>query len=97
MNTPDWDAIVLGVGGAGSAALYHLAARGLRVLGIERHAPGHSQGSSHGGTRAIRLAYFEGLTYIQVAERLGEPEGTVKSRIRRGMHQLARLLGDRDG
>ena len=40
----------------GSAALYHLARRGKRVLGIERFDVPNSLGSSHGITRIIRLA-----------------------------------------
>lgn len=41
---------------------------------------------------AIMLAYFGGLTYRQVAERLGVPEGTAKSRMRDGLMTLRGLL-----
>ena len=64
-----YDCIVAGVGGAGSAALYHLARRGLKVLGIDRFTPGHDRGSSHGDTRIIRMAYFEHPDYVPLLER----------------------------
>jgi glycine/D-amino acid oxidase-like deaminating enzyme len=59
-----FDAIVLGTGGVGSAALYQLARRGLRVLGIDRFNPPHERGSTHGHTRVIRQAYFEHPDYV---------------------------------
>jgi len=59
-----YDAIVLGAGGVGSAALYELARRGLRSLAIDRFRPPHDRGSTHGQTRVIRLAYFEHPDYV---------------------------------
>lgn len=44
--------------------MYHLASRGLKVIGIDRFAPPHDQGSSHGETRIIRKAYFEHPDYV---------------------------------
>ena len=52
-----YDAIVVGAGGMGSAAAYHLARNGAEVLVIEQFATGHALGSSHGETRAIRMLY----------------------------------------
>src|SRR5918993_3160372 len=59
-----YDAIVVGVGGMGAAACYHLARRGLRTLGLERFDIPHMMGSSHGVTRIIRLAYYEHPSYV---------------------------------
>jgi sarcosine oxidase len=58
------DVVVLGLGGMGSAAAAHLAARGVRVLGLEQFAPAHALGSSHGDSRVIRQAYFEDPAYV---------------------------------
>jgi len=59
-----YDVIVLGAGGIGSAALWQVAKRGARVLGIDRFDPPHDRGSSHGHTRVIRQAYFEHADYV---------------------------------
>ena len=59
-----YDAIVVGVGGMGSATVYHLARSGCNVLGLERFGIAHAFGSSHGSTRIIRLAYSEGSEYV---------------------------------
>ncbi len=67
-----YDAIVLGVGGVGSAALFHLAKRGARVLGLERFEVAHDRGSSHGQTRLIRQAYFEHPDYVPLVKRAFE-------------------------
>jgi sarcosine oxidase len=65
----EFDVVVCGLGGTGSAALFHLAARGLRVLGLERFTPGHDRGSSHGATRIFRLGYFEHPSYVPLVRR----------------------------
>ena len=67
-----YDAIVIGLGGMGSAALYQLAQRGKRVLGIEQFEIAHDQGSSHGVTRIIRLAYHEHPSYVPLMHRAYE-------------------------
>ena len=64
-----YDAIVVGVGGMGSAAAYHLAARGASVLALERFQIAHDRGSSHGFSRIIRLAYWEHPAYVPLVRR----------------------------
>jgi sarcosine oxidase len=72
MTLPTFDTIIVGLGGAGSAAAYHLARRGLRVLGLEQFTPLHDRGSSHGHTRVIRQAYFEHPDYVPLLLRAYE-------------------------
>ncbi len=66
------DVIVLGLGGVGSAAAFHLAARGKRVLGLEQYGAVHDRGSSHGGSRIIRQAYHEHPAYVPLVRRAYE-------------------------
>ena len=42
--------------------------------------------------RALELAYYEGLSHSEIAERLGEPLGTIKTRIKLGMNKLKTVL-----
>lgn len=68
----NYDTIVIGTGGVGSATLYHLAKRGVKVLGLDRFPPGHDRGSSHGRTRVVRQAYFEHPDYVPLLLRAYE-------------------------
>ena len=71
-TSTSFDTIVIGAGGMGSAACYHLARRGKRVLGLERFGIPHRMGSSHGYTRIIRLAYYEHPSYVLLLRRAYE-------------------------
>lgn len=64
-----FDVAVVGLGAMGSAAVWHLARRGVRVLGIDRYHPPHHFGSSHGHTRIIREAYYEAPLYVPLVRR----------------------------
>lgn len=68
---PVWDAVVVGLGGVGSFCLRALARQEQRtgtshkkILGLEAFVRGHDRGSSHGGTRIYRRAYFEHANYV---------------------------------
>lgn len=67
--TAHYDVIVAGVGAMGSAAAFHLARRGQRVLALDRHGIPNTLGSSHGITRIIRLAYYEDPAYVALLRR----------------------------
>jgi len=64
MSIEQYDVIMVGLGAMGSAALYQLAKRGKKVLGIDQFSPPHSYGSSRGGSRVIRQAIGEGREYV---------------------------------
>ncbi|MDQ7819028.1 MAG: N-methyl-L-tryptophan oxidase [Armatimonadota bacterium] len=63
------DVLVVGLGAMGGAAAYHLARRGARVVGLDRYAPPHDRGASHGRSRIIREAYFEHPDYVPLVQR----------------------------
>ena len=63
-------------------------AREVWDMALAGHVREAMESLQEGERDAIELAYFGGLTYKEVAERLDEPEGTVKSRIRSGLKRL---------
>ncbi|MGE3799240.1 MAG: FAD-dependent oxidoreductase, partial [Thermomicrobiales bacterium] len=67
-----YDVIVVGCGGMGAASAWQLAARGKRVLALERFNVPHAMGSSHGVNRIIRLAYYEDPAYVPLLHRAYE-------------------------
>ncbi len=69
MRFNSYDVIVVGLGAVGSSALYQLAKRGARVLGVDRYAPPHDKGSSHGESRITRQAIGEGEAYVPLVLR----------------------------
>ncbi|NNL84975.1 MAG: sigma-70 family RNA polymerase sigma factor [Myxococcales bacterium] len=64
------------------------------VLAYERRAKLNAglEQLSEAHRRAITLAFFGGLTHQEIAERLNEPLGTIKTRIRRGLLALRSIL-----
>lgn len=85
MQSKSFEAIVVGLGAAGAATLYQLAAKGVRVLGIDRYSPPHDMGSSHGDTRITRLAIGEGDAYVPLAMRSHELWREIEARTGRSL------------
>ncbi|HEV7664093.1 MAG TPA: FAD-dependent oxidoreductase, partial [Chloroflexota bacterium] len=99
MSIPEYDTIVIGLGAMGSAAAYHLARRGQRVLGLDAYEAGHTLGSSHGETRIIRMAYFEHPDYVPLLRRAWQLwEELERESATRLLHQTGGLfIGPPDG
>ena len=64
-----FDVAVVGLGGIGGHVALRLAERGLSVVGLDTYRPPHTMGSSHGYSRIIREAYFEGVQYVPLVRR----------------------------
>ena len=64
-----FNTIVVGLGATGSAAVYQLAKRGNKVLGVDQFSSPHANGSSHGESRIIRQAIGEGEAYVPLVLR----------------------------
>ncbi len=63
------DVAIIGLGAMGSAAAYHLARRGRKVIAFDLSVPPHALGSTHGQSRIIREAYFEHPLYVPLVRR----------------------------
>ena len=72
MTAKHYDLIVVGLGAMGSSALHQASRRGATALGIDRFAPPHIMGSSHGDTRITRNAIGEGESYMPFIKRSNE-------------------------
>jgi sarcosine oxidase len=59
---------VIGGGAMGAATSWRLARRGVDVVCYDRHSPPHALGSTHGESRIIRTAYFEGPWYVPLLQ-----------------------------
>jgi sarcosine oxidase len=84
------DVIVVGLGAMGSATLYHLAQRGVRVAGFDRFTPPHALGSTHGLSRIIRESYYEHPHYVPLVQRAYELWFDLE---RRAAHRLFHQTG----
>jgi len=97
--TGTYDVAVLGLGAMGSAALRHLARAGLSAVGFERFESPHPHGSSHGGSRIIREAYFEDPRYVPLVQRAYDEWSALERDTGRSLTLTTGgvMIGPRDG
>ena len=102
--TERYDVAIVGLGAMGSAAAWRLAMRGQRVIGFDRFRPPHMFGSTHGDTRGIREAYYEGPSYVpfvrrayelwdELAEDVGKPLFTQTGSLTLGVEDSLQING----
>ena len=92
-----YDIIVIGLGAVGSAALYQLSGMGKKVLGIDQYKPPHTYGSTHGDSRIIRQAYYEGKQYIPILQAAYEVWKEIESKSGESFFEItgALMMGSR--
>jgi len=71
MASIHYDVAVVGLGALGSATVFQLSRRGIRVLGLDQFTPPHKFGSTHGSTRITRQAIGEGSHLTPLVLRSG--------------------------
>src|SRR3954466_11840518 len=93
-----YEVAVVGLGGIGGHVALRLAERGVSVLGLDAHRPPHALGSSHGNSRVIREAYFEGVQYVPLVRRAYDLWDELERRSGRRLRHTtgAALLGPAD-
>lgn len=67
MTMEHFDVAVVGLGALGSAAAYHAAKKGAKVVGFEQFELGHVHGASHDTSRILRTSYFAS-EYVSLAK-----------------------------
>ena len=90
--TAHFDVAVVGLGAMGSAATAHLAARGVKVIGIDAWHPAHALSSSHGDSRLIRLGYFEDPSYVPLLQRAYANWRALEARLREDILTITGVL-----
>jgi sarcosine oxidase len=90
--TAHFDVAVVGLGAMGSAAIAHLAARGVKAIGIDAHYPAHALSSSHGDSRLIRLGYFEDPSYVPLLQRAYANWRALEARLREDILTITGVL-----
>jgi sarcosine oxidase len=90
--TAHFDVAVVGLGAMGSAAIAHLAARGVRAIGIDAYYPAHALSSSHGDSRLIRLGYFEDPSYVPLLQRAYSNWRALEARLREDILTITGVL-----